>query len=75
MNVQRSANGGVTIEFALPEAKALSGAVTQHAEDLPSVVIDLANLLGASIYNVNNSFRQPPDPWEPTDDPPPSVGR
>lgn len=64
MNVERTANGQIVIEYSLDEAKPLVAAITEHAEDLPTAALDLASLLRQAQYEARNHFRQPPRPWE-----------
>jgi hypothetical protein len=73
MKVERHADGRVSIEVPLDRGNRLASAIIKQAEDLPSAALDLANLLREANYAAHNDFRQPPDPWDPADEVPPSV--
>ena len=58
MDVKHDGNM-VIVELDAAPAKKLAGAVLEHAEDLSSALLDLANLIRAGQYEAEDQFRQP----------------
>lgn len=73
MNVERPDPDHVLLELELSEGDRLANSVLKHAEEMPSAALDLANLLRQVNYEAADHFRQPPNPWDPGQTPPPSV--
>lgn len=75
MKVEKTAAGGLRIEFDMAEADAVATDFIRHAEALPSAALNLSSLLREARYAARDHFRQPPNPWEPADTVPPPVGK
>ena len=73
MHVQKLADGSVIIEFGLQEGNKLAGAIIKNAEDMSSTALELSSILRQAHYQAKNHFRQPPNPWAPSKNLPPSV--
>lgn len=58
MDIKRDGHT-ITVELDAGPAKKLAGTVLEHAEDLTSALLDLANLIRAGQYAAQDRFRQP----------------
>lgn len=64
MRIEKDMNGGFRLHVAPDEAKKLAAAIIQHAEDMPTVALDLQSLLKQALYALRDDFRQPPGAFE-----------
>lgn len=65
MNIRQDENGNLVIELTQPEGKTLAKQIIQHAEDAHTAVLNFGYLINEARFGSANSFRQPPNPWEP----------
>lgn len=65
MNIHQEENGSLVLELTQAESKALAKQIIQHAEDAHTSVLNLGYLINEAKFGAVNTFRQPPNPWEP----------
>lgn len=65
MEVTREPDGRLRLELDLTQGRKLAKDVTEHLEDMPGALLDLANLLQSAYYEAQDEFRQPPHAFEP----------
>lgn len=64
MEVTKTQQNELILDFRTADARKLAKAVIQHAEDSHTELLNLAYLLNEAGYDAENDFRQPPNPWE-----------
>ena len=65
MKIHQEENQSFVIELTQSECKTLARQIIQHAEDAHTAVLNFGYLLNEARFGAVNSFRQPPNPWEP----------
>lgn len=65
MKIHQEENQSLVIELTQSECKTLARQIIQHAEDAHTAVLNFGYLLNEARFGAVNSFRQPPNPWEP----------
>lgn len=64
MNTRKLNDGRIILELNKAELDPLARPILAHAEDMHSILLDLADILRSAGYGMRDRFRQPPHPWD-----------